>query len=106
MSGERGVPAADEGTPRFAVGDRVRIAARRVAHHVRTPAYAQGRCGTVERILGRFRNPESLAHGGDGQPLRMLYRVRLRQHDLWPDYGGDAHDTLELEIYEHWLEPV
>ena len=94
------------GAARFAVGDRVCIAARGVTHHVRTPAYVQGRCGRVERVLGCFRNPETLAHGGDGLPACRLYRVLLLQHDLWPDYAGGADDTLALEIYEHWLQPA
>ncbi|CAM5553108.1 hypothetical protein GCM10010345_83110 [Streptomyces canarius] len=35
-----------------------------------------------------------------------LYRVRIEQSALWPDYDGPADDVLELEMYEHWLEPV
>lgn len=104
MSDQQGSETAPASAPRFAVGDRVRVAVRRVAHHVRTPAYVQGHCGNVERIVGRFRNPESLAHGGDGLPPRVLYRVLLRQRDLWPDYAGGPDDTLAIEIYEHWLE--
>jgi len=38
-------------------------------------------------------------------PLQPLYRVRFRQSDVWPDYGGQAADTVDIEIYEHWLEP-
>ena len=104
MSDERRSVTVPASLPCFAVGERVRISARAVAHHLRTPAYVQGRCGVVERVLGRFRNPESLAHGGDGLPPRVLYRVLLRQAELWPDYAGDPADTLALEIYEHWLE--
>jgi hypothetical protein len=25
---------------------------------------------------------------------------------LWSDYSGPERDALELEIYEHWLEPA
>ena len=35
-----------------------------------------------------------------------LYRVRLHQRDIWPDYDGGADDDLEIEIFEHWLEPA
>jgi hypothetical protein len=44
-----------------------------------------------------------LAYGFDGLPKRPLYRVRIRQTDIWPDYKGSDKDVLELEIYEHWL---
>jgi len=35
---------------------------------------------------------------------RSLYKVRFDQRDLWPDYNGGERDTVELDIYEHWLE--
>ena len=59
---------------------------------------------SIERICGAFPNPEELAYGFDGLPKRPLYRVRIRQTDIWPDYEGSDNDVLELEIYEHWLE--
>jgi len=31
--------------------------------------------------------------------------VRFRQRDVWPDYAGPEGDTVDIEIYEHWLEP-
>ncbi len=39
---------------RFQPGERVRIADRHGPGHVRTPAYARGRYGSVERVLPRF----------------------------------------------------
>jgi nitrile hydratase len=48
-------------------------------------------------------NPEQLAYGYSGAPGKVLYRVRFRQCDLWRDYAGGPRDTLELELYEHWL---
>jgi hypothetical protein len=32
--------------------------------------------------------------------------VRFLQHDVWADYSGSDADTVDLEIYQHWLEPV
>ena len=39
-------------------------------------------------------------------PALPLYRVRFRQKDVWPDYAGSREDVLEVEIFQHWLEPV
>jgi hypothetical protein len=25
---------------------------------------------------------------------------------VWPDYAGAAGDTIDIDIYEHWLQPV
>ena len=36
--------------------------------------------------------------------MRVLYRVAFKQVDVWLDYSGSDQDTLELEIYEHWLK--
>lgn len=57
-------------------------------------------------LCGAFRNPESLARGGDGFPAQPLYRVEFAQTALWGRYRGPAHDKLLLDLYQHWLEPV
>ena len=91
---------------RFRDGQRVRV---RVAHppgHVRTPFYVRGHTGVVERFCGIYGNPEELAYGRSGQPAQPLYRVRFAQRDLWPDYTGPAADSVDVEIYQHWLDPV
>lgn len=90
----------------FADGASVRIRVGSPAHHFRTPAYIQGHVGVIDALCGVYHNPESLAHGGDGLPRQPLYRVRLRQTDLWPDYAGNAADTLLVDVYQHWLEPA
>jgi len=92
-------------TARFTIGDRVRIAERYPPGHIRTPYYIRGKRGVIAAVLGEFPNPEELAKGHDGLPALPTYRVRFRQTEAWPDYDGDPGDTLDLEIYQHWLEP-
>ena len=91
---------------RYNVGERVAVKDCHPPGHRRTPAYIRGKHGVIERICGAFANPEELAYGFDGEPRRVLYRVRFRQRDVWPQYTGTVSDGLELEIYEHWLEPA
>ena len=90
----------------FSPGDRVRVRTAHPPGHVRTPFYVRGKSGVVERVLGAYRNPEELAYGRGGEPARPLYRVRFLQRDLWPDYAGPPDDTVDIEIYQHWLEPA
>ena len=90
----------------YADGTTVRVRVGSPAHHFRTPAYIQGHAGTVDALCGVFPNPESLAHGGDGLPRQPLYRIRMRQTDLWSDYAGSPADTLLVDVYQHWLEPA
>lgn len=92
--------------PRFAPGDRVAVRRSDSPGHIRTPYYVRGRLGVVERVCGPYANPEERAYGRDGLPARPLYRVRFQQADLWPDYTGPPADCVEVEIYEHWLEPA
>jgi nitrile hydratase len=92
--------------PRFAQGEQVAVRQAWPRTHCRTPFYCRGKTGVVERLCGAFRNPQELAYSGDGLPKVPLYRVRFRQCDLWPGYGGKAEDTVDIELYEFWLEPA
>ena len=73
---------------------------------MRTPFYVRGAVGHIERVLTEFLDPEREAFGINAGTETQLYRVRLDQSTLWPDYTGEPDDVLELEIYEHWLEPA
>ena len=91
---------------KFQPGDLVRVHAFEPQTHVRTPAYVRGKQGWIERVHGEFRNPESLAYGGDGLPRQPLYMVGFRQADLWQArYAESRADSLYVDLYEHWLEP-
>ena len=86
----------------FASGERVRVRAMYPLGHVRTPHYIRGKSGVIERVVGQFDNPEQLAYGRSGDK-RTLYRVRFAQRDVFPD-APETNDTIDVEIYEHWLE--
>ncbi len=88
-----------------AVGDRVRVRAVWPPGHVRTPGYVRGRTGVVVGVRGPYPDPEVLAYGRPG-PHRRLCTVRFRQEDLWPGYRGGARDSLQVDLYEHWLHRV
>ena len=106
----RGKPLPSTYTPapghRFKVGDHVVIKRSFPPGHRRTPYYIRGKRGVIERICGAYPNPEELAYGFDGEPAKVLYRVRFEQKHVWPDYKGPARDIIEMEIFEHWLMPA
>jgi nitrile hydratase len=91
---------------RYASQDRVRVRRADPPGHLRTPYYVRGNAGVIERVLDAFPNPEERAYGRSGEPKQPLYRVRFRQSDVWPDYAGPPEDTIDVEIYQHWLEPA
>jgi nitrile hydratase len=100
-------PVAAEHDPphRFGPGEAVRVASRPVLGHCRTPWYVRGKPGVVASIQGTFRNPEQLAYHKPGLPAQVLYKVRFAQSALWERYAGPPGDDLEVDIFEHWLEP-
>jgi Nitrile hydratase beta subunit, C-terminal len=84
----------------FRVGDAVRVSERAHDGHHRTPGYLKGRSGRVERVHGRFTNPETRAYGGDGLPELTLYQVVFGPDGLW----AGAADRTYVDVFEHWLE--
>lgn len=89
----------------FEPGAQVRVREDFPAGHIRTPVYIRGKVGTVTRRFGEFPNPELVAYCLNGPP-KTLYEVRFRQADVWPDYAGPARDTIDIDLFEHWLERV
>ena len=89
---------------RFQPGDRVRVRRAYPPGHVRMPWYIRGHAGVIERLCGAYPNPEELAYARSGLPAQPLYRVRFLQREVWPDYSGRPDDTVDIEIYQHWLE--
>ncbi len=87
------------------MAERVRVRTTMPPGHVRTPAYLRGKTGIVERQLGSFANPEDLAYGRPARPTPLL-RVRFRMGDLWGDAAEAPDDTLDAEIFAHWLDPA
>lgn len=92
---------------RFQPGDLVRVGDAEMDTHHRTPAYIKGRVGRVHALSGLYPDPETLAYGADGLPVRDLYLVAFDMKDLWGErYSGPSGDRLLVDVYEHWLEPV
>jgi len=88
---------------RFSEGDTVIVREDYPLGHIRTPIYIRGKEGVIVRDFGAFGNPETLAYCLPTDN-RELYKVRFRQKDVWREYRGPAADTVDLDLYEHWLE--
>ena len=87
------------------MADHVRVKTMMPPGHVRTPAYLRGKAGVIERKLGAFPNPEQLAYNRPADK-RSLVRVRFSMAEIWGEDSENPTDTLDAEIYEHWLEPT
>ena len=97
-------PPYPAGSPRFSPGDTVRVRTGIGPGHIRTPWYSRGRTGRIERICGAFGNPEELAFNRTDGPKVPLYRVRFSMAEIWGNETETPTDTIDIEIFEHWLE--
>ena len=86
------------------MNNSVRVRTLMPPGHVRTPAYLRGKTGVIERPLGEFKNPEQLAYNLQAEK-KSLFRVRFTMREIWGDDAERPDDTLDAEIYAHWLEP-
>jgi hypothetical protein len=89
---------------RFKPGDAVSVRHDYPVGHIRTPVYIRGKQGVVTRVFGEYENPEVMVYDGKGLPKKTLYKVRFAQYEIWPDYNGPMSDTLDIDLYDHWLE--
>jgi len=87
----------------LAPGQAVRVRDDYPPGHIRTPVFIRGKRGVITCDYGEFDNPEITTYALQG-PQKTLYGVRFRQVDVWPDYAGSDIDTLDIDIFEHWLE--
>ena len=91
---------------KFKPGDRIKVAAITYQGHVRTPGYIQGRHGVIERFCGYFPNPEERSIGLSGLPKIALYRVRFSGIQLFTEVSTTVADSIDVEVFEHWLREV
>ena len=91
--------------PRFAVGELVRARVLHPTGHTRLPRYVRGKRGVVHAYHGVHVFPDTNAHGLGEQP-QPLYGVRFDATDLWGDAAADPNQSVYLDMWEPYLEPV
>jgi thiocyanate hydrolase subunit alpha/thiocyanate hydrolase subunit beta len=94
------------GTPRFAVGEPVRVREMPTLFYTRTQEYLRGVPGTVVKVSYESLAAEDEAWSREDQKPEWFYIVRFKMADLWGAYTGPSGDTLQAEVSERWLEPV
>ncbi|MBC6443647.1 MAG: nitrile hydratase subunit beta [Rhodobacteraceae bacterium] len=87
------------------VGQRVRVKRMFPPGHIRTPGYLRGKTGVIERVVGPCENPEQRAYMVPPD-MKQNLRVRFTMAEIWGPGAENPNDTLDAEIYDHWLEPA
>jgi nitrile hydratase subunit beta len=97
-------PRRGPASPRYAVGDRVRVGDPPTSEHTRLPGYLRGCSGTVERVFeGNYAYFCSTGADGLGDPV-PVYVVRFEPAELWGDTVEPGAGPLFAELYEAYLE--
>jgi nitrile hydratase beta subunit len=91
-------------SPRFAIGDAVRVRDVHFGGHTRCPRYVRGHRGTIVRVDGAFPVPEIEVHCREKVP-ETTYGVRFTGTELWGD-DSDPAASIFVDLYERYLEPV
>jgi nitrile hydratase subunit beta len=97
------VPAPRD-TPRFAVGDAVRVRDLHFAGHTRCPRYVRGRRGVIVRVDAVAPIPEVEAHRRERVP-DPTYGVRFDAAELWSD-DAEPDAVVHVDLYDCYLEPA
>jgi nitrile hydratase len=93
----------EPGSPRFAVGDRVRVRIMATPGHTRAPGYVHGRTGVVDRVHGTFVLPDANATGR-GESPEPCYSVRFDARALWGDTAAPG-DRVYADLWQSYLDP-
>ncbi|MGE3831767.1 MAG: nitrile hydratase subunit beta [Parvibaculaceae bacterium] len=89
---------------RFAVGDKVRTRNINPKTHTRLPRYARARLGEIVLVHGAHVFPDSNAQR-KGEDPQWLYTVRFAARELWGE-DRNPHDSVQIDLWEPYLEPV
>ncbi len=92
------------GAPTFAIGDAVRVRTLPTIFYTRTQEYTRGAQGEIVKVSYESPCPEEEAWGRDDARAEWFYIVRFEMSELWEDYAGLPHDSLQTEVPERWLE--
>lgn len=92
-----------EQSPRFNVGDRVRVANVHPTGHTRAPRYVRGRVGRVHEAYGAHVFPDQHALGV--REGHHLYCIRFEHAELWGRAEPGAA-AVYVDLWEDYLEPL
>ena len=92
-------------SPRFVVGDSVRVRNIHPEGHTRVTSYARGKVGIVDRVNAQaWVFPDTRAHYR-GECTQAVYGVRIEAAELWGPQA-EPNASVFIDLSEDHLEPV
>ncbi|WP_341316389.1 nitrile hydratase subunit beta [Paraburkholderia sp. IMGN_8] len=103
QQGDSGYHEPDR-APRFAAGDKVRIADPEAVDHTRLPGYLRNKTGTVAVVYpGSFSYFVSTGVDGIGKPM-PVYRIAFDAADIWGSGKSEPNTTIYADLYEAYVQ--
>jgi len=90
---------------KFKSGDSVVVRTMHSSGHTRLPRYLRGKRGVIHMDHGVFGLPDSKAHG-QGERLQHVYNVRFAAGELWGRAYAFERDSVHVDMWDDYLEPV
>lgn len=87
-------------TPKFAVGQAVRVKNLHPPTHTRMPRYCRGKMGTIHIDHGVFVFPDTHALGQGPKP-QHCYSVRFTARELW---GFTEKHVVHIDLWDDYLD--
>jgi nitrile hydratase len=89
-------------TPKFQVGDRVRVRNWQPAGHTRLPAYVRDKVGVVSIVNAQaWILPDTRAHNV-GENVQPVYNISFEAGELWGDVA-EPHVIISVDLSEDYL---
>jgi len=89
-------------SPRFGLGDSVRVRDTHPEGHTRAPRYVRGRRGTIVRVSRSFEYPDLAGHALPAPP-EPTYHVEFDARELWGE-PAEATGRVVVDLWESYLE--
>lgn len=95
----------EEVEPAFGEGDQVRVKNMHPEGHTRCPEYVRQAHGEISEHLGTFVLPDAHAHE-QGESPEPLYTVRFDSTELWGEEYAEPNESVYIDLWEGYLNPV
>ena len=89
-------------TPRFVVGEAVRVRNLHPVGHTRLPRYVRGQPGVITNFYG-FHDVQDHLPSGTEAPPEPVYAVRFEAQTLWGP-AAEANGALYIDMWERYLD--
>lgn len=92
-----------DATPRFKVGETVRVKTYHPSGHTRAARYMRGKQGVVDRVYDSFVFPDTNSRR-EGENPQYVYSVRFEAAHVWGAETSEPNETIYFDLWEPYLE--